>query len=514
MLGRFVARLDEEGRSLPLHPFLFAAYPALLLSSTNVSIIRMSDVGEVIALLLMVTGLALVLLSLVWRDSRLAAVVVTSIVASIMFFERIYGVAGAAFGATRFSVLLVGTSALVFVVLGAMRRRKRLGPLNLALNAAGVVLVSLTIIPISDDLANEIYNPAGAAVPSPMDVSLAPSIGGRDIWYLVFDRYGSSQSIKTGYGIEQNDLLPWLEERGFQIVADSHANYIRTSLSLAAVLNMRHLSELANRVGSSSPDQEPVFRMLESNEVSRLLVGAGYEYTHLGSWYPETRHAKQAQRELAPPYERSYSQLLLRQSALPFVLRQFSLARRVNFHIGHRDNANYQFSQLEALADEPGPKFVYAHVLLPHPPYVFLANGRYAPRRATYETQLLYTNKRIRDLVDLLLARSEEERPIIILQADEGPYPERYEQLSDDFDWRSAPADDVEMKFGILNAMYLPGAEGHAPLPDGLSSVNTFRTVFRRYFDLDLPDLPDRSFASTWARPYDFIDVTPSVPPT
>jgi hypothetical protein len=283
MLGRFVARLDEEGRFLPLHPFLFAAYPALLLSSTNVSIIRMSDVGEVIALLLMVTGLALVLLSLVWRDSRLAAVVVTSIVASIMFFERIYGVAGAAFGATRFSVLLVGTSALVFVVLGAMRRRKRLGPLNLALNAAGVVLVSLTIIPISDDLANEIYNPAGAAVPSPMDVSLAPSIGGRDIWYLVFDRYGSSQSIKTGYGIEQNDLLPWLEERGFQIVADSHANYIRTSLSLAAVLNMRHLSELANRVGSSSPDQEPVFRMLESNEVSRLLVGAGYEYTHLGS---------------------------------------------------------------------------------------------------------------------------------------------------------------------------------------------------------------------------------------
>jgi hypothetical protein len=35
-----------------------------------------------------------------------------------------------------------------------------------------------------------------------------------------------------------------------------------------------------------------------------------------------------------------------------------------------------------------------------------------------------------------------------------------------------------------------------------------------RYFGTSLPDLPDRSYFSTWNRPFDFVPVTEGGPPT
>jgi hypothetical protein len=178
----------------------------------------------------------------------------------------------------------------------------------------------------------------------------------------------------------------------------------------------------------------------------------------------------------------------------------------------HAGSGEYQLEVLERLAEEPGPKFVVAHVLLPHDPYVFLEDGRYAPLEATYESQLHYTNDRLLAWLEPLLTLPEEERPIIILQADEGPYPERYAAQQDAFDWKLATEAEVMEKFGILTAMYLPGDPGMAPLPATLSPVNTFREVLRRYFGAELPNLPDRSYASSAARPYDLIELTHRLP--
>ena len=123
-----------------------------------------------------------------------------------------------------------------------------------------------------------------------------------------------------------------------------------------------------------------------------------------------------------------------------------------------------------------------------------------------------YTNDRLREVLGSLLALPEAKRPIIIVRADEGPYPAAYQHLGDAFDWASATPDQLEEKYGILDAMYLPGPPGAEPVPSTLSSVNTFRLLFRRYFGADLPDLPDRSYTSTKAEPYDFLDITDRLP--
>ena len=87
------------------------------------------------------------------------------------------------------------------------------------------------------------------------------------------------------------------------------------------------------------------------------------------------------------------------------------------------------------------------------------------------------------------------------MQADEGPL------LCRSVDCPEVSEEYAAIRFGILNAMYLPGIEER--LPETFTTVNTFRTIFREYFGADLENLPDHSY--TWPdneHIYDFRDMT------
>ena len=163
----------------------------------------------------------------------------------------------------------------------------------------------------------------------------------------------------------------------------------------------------------------------------------------------------------------------------------------------------------------PGPDFVFAHVLLPHDPYVFAADG--APGDARTRTdlaaQLAYADTRVTALVDRLLDRPAGEAPIVAILADEGPYPPRPSRMADAFRWEDATPEEVAVKFGTLLALHLPDAPGAtdpAGYPAGMptSPVNLFRHLFARYFGTDTPPLADTVLASNGPSPLRFIDRT------
>ena len=155
---------------------------------------------------------------------------------------------------------------------------------------------------------------------------------------------------------------------------------------------------------------------------------------------------------------------------------------------------------------------MFAHILLPHDPYVFKADGsslseaeaKATPERKLYSDHLAFANSQIKDIVGYLLAGPEETRPIVIIEGDEGPL------MCQGLDCVENTPEYLRIRLGNLVAMYLPGVDEQ--LPDTFSSVNTFRVVFREYFGADLEPLPDRSF--TWPdndHLYDFKDVTDQI---
>ena len=150
---------------------------------------------------------------------------------------------------------------------------------------------------------------------------------------------------------------------------------------------------------------------------------------------------------------------------------------------------------------------------MPHDRYGFSSEGRCVSfEEATQRTgrdshgeQVRYANSLIKDFVAALLER-EGAKPIIIIQADEGPFPTRYRHGNRS--WHEATVDELKIKMGILNAYYFPDGD-YRDLDQHVTPVNTFRILFNRYFGTRLERLPDRVLAfPDYSKIYDFYDIT------
>jgi hypothetical protein len=139
------------------------------------------------------------------------------------------------------------------------------------------------------------------------------------------------------------------------------------------------------------------------------------------------------------------------------------------------------------------PKFVFAHLVVPHTPFVFTPDGKYVSNSQSnsptnldgYRNSVAFINRALLQLVDRLIAGSKTP-PVIIIQGDHGgPYWNRPDQ-----------------RIKNLNAYYLPGAE--AALYPTITPVNSFRIVFNAYFGQDFPLLKDQSWYSPHANEYEF----------
>jgi hypothetical protein len=316
------------------------------------------------------------------------------------------------------------------------------------------------------------------------------------------------------YGYDDENALGFLEERGFYVALDSLANYPKTTHSLASSLNMTFLDDLAKRMGPDSGNWDPLYGMLRGFDVATGLQGLGYRYYHMGSWWNPTGSDPDADVSLEFDSKSEFSSVFSRTTAWPTLADHAGLEDDADFEQTQFERVLYQFQALEQVPDDPAPTFTFAHFTLPHPPYVFDAEGNYVTRaRAArmgsdegYVQQLQYTNARMQELVDTLLAGPDD--PIIVIQSDEGPHPDALERDEDSYEWNDAPLVDLQLKFRILNAYYLPNG-GEDGLYSTITPVNSFRLIFDEYFGADLPLLPDRTWVfQDKAHPYRLTEIT------
>ena len=107
----------------------------------------------------------------------------------------------------------------------------------------------------------------------------------------------------------------------------------------------------------------------------------------------------------------------------------------------------------------------------------------------------------MRELVSAL--RAADPPPVIIIQADEGPFPAR-----EPGSWRDASEDEIEIKTSILNAYYFPDGD-YRMLHQDVTPVNSFRIIFNKYFGMSFASLPDKTYGSpNTGDVYEFFDVT------
>ena len=519
-------------RPIILHPFLFALYPAVALLAVNAVWV---PPGEGMRALLVTLGISLALFSALWlllRDPLKAGVITSLLIVPLFGYGQLYdGLRGAGMGgAVRHRFLApVVLAGIALATTAILRTRRDLRPLNRALNLIAALSLALPLISLARFEFDRMTSPAATAAQASIpNLSWDAEEPPPDIYLIVLDAYARQDILRTVFNYDNTATLEALRQLGFYIADESRANHAQTSLSLAALLNMDYVPELLPTANPKSVNRDPLWRLIQDSRARDALESLGYTTVAFSSGLrgtelrdadvflgPETAEAALSLRGLT-----AFEGMLLDGTGMR-ALTDLSLALPGFFpnseapFEAHRSRINYTFDQLPETTRLAGPKFVVAHVIAPHPPFVFGPNGE--PRRpegafslgdagrpvadseyiGAYRDQIRYVDRRLLEAVTGILENSERP-PIILIQADHGP------------EGKHPGVPYPQERMTILNALYLPegGSQGLYP---GITPVNTFRLILQRYFQADIDLLPDRVLYSQYRTPYDFIDMTNEV---
>jgi len=269
---------------------------------------------------------------------------------------------------------------------------------------------------------------------------------------------------------------------------------------------MEYINYLSDIVGMDSKERKIPYRMTENNKMLNFLKSKGYKFIYFSSaWIGPNRYA-----DVDIRCDRSNEFLMVLIETT--MLRPFG-KYLIDYDI--RRTVLCSFSKLAEIHRIEGPKFVFAHILPPHSPYIFGANGEVVPKtklemeetvqrqKELYLDQLIFVNKRVEILVNEILLNSKIP-PVIILQADHGPDLTFGEPNNDG--WDHPNKNMLRERMRIFNAYYLPQG-GNNLLYKSITPVNTFRLIFNFYFNTNYELLNDQSYYSTYEYPYRFIKI-------
>jgi hypothetical protein len=511
-------------RTAVIHPFLFAIWPIVFTYSQNVEYISFSQTWLSLLIVLGLAILLFLLLAAVLRNLMKAGAVVSCFLILFFSYAHVYSVLwkdAPAYSPTpeslalliAWALLFAGGTALVMIVHEGWRE------ITTILNAMALVLIAISVLNIGvHEFRARIsrQNTGGDA----LQLAQVRSVGVDslpNIYYIILDSYARADILNEVYKYDNSEFSDFLKQKGFFVADKSLANYAQTDLSLASSLNLSYLDELAAAMGPDTPDRRPLEDMIQNSSVVRFLKRQGYTIVALASGYSAT-DLRNSDVHISPA--RSWNEFeirLLCSTPIPWLAIRESV---FDPYAVHRQKILYTLDHITDASRLPAPYFVFAHVLAPHGPYVFDGHGNavqpqgqfdlrdgilYDQRGSIgdedlkgYTEQLTFINNKVESVLDHLL--SESSRPtIVILQGDHGPGP----LLS----WDDPNNSYVNQKLAILNAYLLPG-EGAEDLYEEITPVNTFRLIFNRYLGTDLEQLEDRSYFSSWNRPYELWDVT------
>lgn len=534
-------------KRIPIHPFIFALFPVLSFYLKNTTQVPFQEVFGTLVIVSLTAMLLWFLFYLALRNVQKAAVIASAFL--MLFFSHHSIMYALMVVVDRFQgmdhvVSLLGSELVPLawlcawlVLFGlafyAIARSKRgFSTITAVLNVMSVSLAAVLLFNWYSSYARS----AGArafmsswaedAKQAELDRPAGSSSGSSpDIYYIVLDGYARSDILELLYQYDNSRFLSGLSQKGFYVAGQSRSNYVQTALSLASSLNLDYLDSTAEQVGTESTNLLPLWAMIKDSRVAQHLRSHGYTTVSFSTGFSLTdlRDADFYSSPRALP--NGFQSILMNSTPLPILLELPFLRTQYDMH---RERIQYTLDHLVDASEIEPPTFIFAHIVAPHPPFVFGENGKpiqpdsrftviggytlvdAAQRTAligrskyveSYREQLDYITERLQIAIEEILARSPVP-PIIILQADHGP--------GSMLDWRSMETSNLVERMAIFNAYYFPGQNYRALYPS-ITPVNTFRVILNDFWTTDYEILGDRSYFSTPLAPYSFIDVTAQV---
>jgi hypothetical protein len=429
---------------------------------------------------------------IIWLWRPLVISVVASLLIELAFWWLLGGIRGAVWGFVTVATLtgmfvLAGLTILALFIFGLIRSRP-LREYQLVGLLATLFSVVLLGVPAAIGVEGRAFDwtPLGAR-----SVDLGTASSGPSIHILLLDGY-PREDVLADAGFDNQQFLRALEDRGFDVYDDSLSNYDLTPFSLLSILSLEHIESIeaiqtARVQGSVAEQQRFVTRALLDPPIFDSLERIGYR-TRLQTGDVVLVSMDGADTVWNAGTATNFELDALQRTPLAGALEAFGFAAAQ-----HREHIE---SSLAEFANTPdGRVFTFAHVLTPHAPFVYEADGGpatsppcypatcqlYHPvadgvgwSRVEYRTRMAahiqHVNQLVLRSIDGLLAQ--DPNSVVIVLSDHGTSGED-------------PLDRFRNLILARTPDY-PHLLGNAPTP-----INVLPRVLNAYLGTQLPLLPD-----------------------
>ena len=481
--------MKKSLRNIPYYILLFPAFTVLILAVNNLGQIHINVIWRPLLYSLVPSIVLFVLGWIFLQDIRRAGLL--SIIFSL--FALTYGHFYAVMEDRVIGSWTIGTHSYMLSLWGLLFlgltylvvfRLKENREFTLILNVVTLIMVLIQVGRITTyEVRAQILDKQTGSRQETTFLQPDPSKPLPDVYFIILDKYARSDALDAFYKYDNSDFIQGLESLGFWVPECSRSNYAFTVMSLSSELNMAYVEDLTDE-----PSLKTTTALIRNNRVHKAFEEIGYttiafdmgfSWGNLkGSDYYFDEYPDNIDTWSFDPFE-----ILYIRSTLGLLLfdGDIELGRHVTMTDLEEKAARTRLI-LEVLPQIPemkGPKFVHAHIVTPHPPYVFNADGSLNPDAETvnpadgYKAQLAYIEPRILSVAEQIIEKSETP-PIIIIQGDHA-FGNKYVT-------------------SILLALYLPGSDLDG-LNDHSTLINVFPYVFNAYYGADIDYLPDISYS-------------------
>jgi hypothetical protein len=454
-------------RSLILFPFLLAFLPAWQLILKNYDEIIFQDILISVSTIAIPIAIWVVITKII-KNGNKAALITGVGVAFFFYFGYLQDMLF--YPLNKTSVLMI-ISIIVFIIstIYFVKSKKSFTNLVKIANIFAVTIILFTLIQfaIPDAFAEK-----------------------PNVYHIILDEYTDNEILLKQFNYDNGEFLEFLNKNEFYIPDKSFSTFGSTPDALNLILNMdykirsgwvsnSYLDLKTNKVMSTFSDHN--YSVIETNsgmrwkDFSNVDTRFCYDVNFINSEFLEQ---------------------ILRKSIIKYFIEQHQIDTR-------RDVVKCVFNELSEIAlHSDGPTYVFSHLYIPHPPFIFGPNGEHVNpdhseisglnnRENTqgYLNQLIYATSEISIVITNIVEN--DPNAIIILQGDTGTKT----GINPD---EKTTIKEIYQAHSILYAVRMPDVNNF----ENAISANTYRIIFNNYFDMDYEYLEQRVYVpnedNTW----------------
>lgn len=317
----------------------------------------------------------------------------------------------------------------------------------------------------------------------------------RDIYIILLDAHAGKRTLRH-LGMDNSDFINKLKQKGFIVYEDMESNYNLTIGSIPSFLNADYVQNLSH---------ETLTDAVNNSKVLWLAKNSGYKVYYLNSYPTEIKIKKY-------PIDELYC---AEDNILEEITRLFLDKRMIYRFIHFNENTVAQkmqknFDFMESTIKNGGKKrFVFAHFLMPHGPYIFDEDGNVNPSSVHYDFYmgndvslinkekyigyLKFADDKALNYVDKIFALKRE-KPIIIIMGDHGARLTLYHRYKDIYEDRVR--NEFKYLFNTFIAYYNPDYDAKY-YKNTDSHVNFFIDFLNENFGTNLKNVEAKHYYMT-----------------